>query len=201
MQVVQTQSRAQITMGGFSLVELLIVMAFLAITLGILGGSIIVVAHNYVSQRQLIEAQNNARVALDTMLRFTRMAGNNPQGITFDAIEPDPDGNTQADSIQLQGDWNPADGDVTDRYENIIFTTNNGVLYKEEPSFDTNPVEFVDSIESLTFTYRDADNVPIADPISNNGDIAFVDIELRTQVPNVPAMVFKSSATMRARRE
>ena len=71
----------QTTMRGFSLVESVIVTAVLAVMLGLLGGSIVAVQRQYVGQEQLVEAQSNVRVSLDTILRFTRMAGNDPRHI------------------------------------------------------------------------------------------------------------------------
>ena len=185
---------------GYTLVELMIVMIFTTVILGVLGGSIIAVQDQYLSQRRLMDAQNDARVALDTMLRLIRMAGNNPEDITFVAIDPDPDGNTQLDSIRLRGDWNPGDGDVTDPYEDMIITVSGGTLFKQEPS-DGGPVEFVDNVQSLAFTYREADNSDIMDLIANPGLIAFVNITLTIQVPDVPDMVFTSSAVLREREE
>ncbi len=188
------------TMRGFSLVESVIVTAVLAVMLGLLGGSIVAVQRQYVGQEQLVEAQSNVRVSLDTILRFTRMAGNDPRELDFEAIDPDPDGNNQLDSIRLRGDWNPPDGDLNDRYEDITFSTDDGVLFKREPT-DANPVEFADRIESLTFSYRDADNATIATPIASPESIVWVEIEIRTRVPDVPPMLFKSASTLRARME
>ncbi len=181
--------------------ELLTVTAVLVVVLGLVGSVMITFQRVYMSQQALIDASNNARVALDLMLRLARVAGNNPEKITFEPIHPDPDGNTQMDSIRLRGDWNPGDGDISDDYEDMIFTTSNGVLYIQRPS-DGSPVEFVDRVESLTFSYKDDAGADISssDAVADRDDIAYVDIELRTSVPDVPAMVFKSSAVVRTRR-
>lgn len=200
MRAAGTEASSVKNIKGYSLVEMMIVTMFLVVILGVLGGTIIVVQNQYLGQRQLMEAQNNARVALDTMLRLIRMAGGNPEELTFEAIDPDPDGNTVLDSIQVLSDWNPGDGDLNDRYEDMTFTVSGGTLFKEEPS-DGSPVAFVDNVQSLTFTYRDSSNSAVADPIATPEQIAFVDIELRTQVPDMPDMVFTSSAAVREREE
>lgn len=184
---------------GFSLVELMIVMSMLSVVLGLVGFAMISVQGRYLSQQSLIDAQNNAKAALGMLLRLVRVAGNNPQFITFEPIDPDPDGDTQMNTIRLRADWNPGDGILDDPYEDMIFSTSSGVLYVKQPS-DTNPVEFVDSIESLAFTYLDSDGATISDPVASKDSIAYVDIELRTQVPDVPAMVFRSSAVVQSRR-
>ncbi len=186
---------------GFSLVELLIVTAVMIVVLGMIGSLMITIQRQYMSQQALIDASNNARVVLDLMLRLARVAGNNPEEISFEPIHPDPDGNSQMDSIRLLADWNPGDGDTDDAYEDMIFSTSNGVLWIQRPS-DDEPVEFVDRVESLTFSYKDSDGADISssDAVANRDSIAYVDIELRTSVPDVPAMLFKSSAVIRSRK-
>ena len=181
--------------------ELLVVMAVLIVVLGLIGSVMITIQRLYLSQQTLIDASNNARVALDLMLRLARVAGNNPERISFEPIHPDPDGNTQMDSIRLRGDWNPGDGVLDDAYEDMIFTTSNGVLYIQRPS-DGSPVEFVDRVASLTFSYKDRTGADISssDAVANRNVIAYVDIELRTSVPDVPDMLFKSSAVIRTRK-
>lgn len=186
---------------GFSLVELLIVTAVMIVVLGMIGSLMITTQRQYMSQQALIDASNNARVGLDLMLRLARVAGNNPEEISFEPIHPDPDGNSQMDSIRLRADWNPIDGDTDDAYEDMIFSTSNGVLWIQRPS-DDEPVEFVDRVESLTFSYKDSNGADIisSDAVANRDSIAYVDIELRTSVPDVPAMLFKSSAVIRSRK-
>lgn len=186
---------------GFSLVELLIVTAVMIVVLGMIGSLMITTQRQYMSQQALIDASNNARVVLDLMLRLARVAGNNPEEISFEPIHPDPDGNSQMDSIRLRADWNPIDGDTDDAYEDMIFSTSNGVLWIQRPS-DDEPVEFVDRVESLTFSYKDSNGADIisSDAVANRDSIAYVDIELRTSVPDVPAMLFKSSAVIRSRK-
>lgn len=188
---------------GFSLVELLIVTAVMIVVLGMIGSLMITTQRQYMSQQALIDASNNARVVLDLMLRLARVAGNNPnpEDFSFEPIHPDPDGNSQMDSIRLLADWNPGDGDTDDAYEDMIFSTSNGVLWIQRPS-DDEPVEFVDRVESLTFSYKDSDGADISssDAVANRDSIAYVDIELRTSVPDVPAMLFKSSAVIRSRK-
>lgn len=186
---------------GYSLIELLIAIAVMTVVLGLIGTVMITVQSQYMSQQKLIDASNNARVALDLVLRLVRVAGNNPERISFEPIHPDPDGNSQMDSIRLRADWNPGDGDISDAYEDMIVSTSNGVLYIRRPS-DGSPVEFVDRVESLTFSYKDRDGADISssNAVANRDSIAYVDIELRTSVPDVPAILFKSSAVVRTRK-
>ena len=92
------------------MVELLVVLVILAVIMGVTVQIFSGVGRSYESQRQLIEAQHSARAALDSLVRLIRLAGNNPRSIGLQAVDPDPDGNALLDSIQIQADWNPADG-------------------------------------------------------------------------------------------
>ena len=186
---------------GFSLVELLIVLVIIGIMMGITGMITLSVQSTYVSQREQIEAQNNARTTLDVMVRLLRMAGNDPTRIGIVPLLPDPDGNSALDSIHLRSDWNPGDGDLLDPYEDIRFYVTNGILNIREPG-NTGPEEpFLENIESLTFFYFDRNNNPIdtATAIASPGSIASVDIEIRTRVPDVPPVVIRSSGSVRRR--
>ena len=185
-------------MQGFSLIELLVVTVILVIILGILGQMVVRVQRDYTSQRQLIEAQNNARTAMDTMVRLIRMAGNDPESFPgLQAIDPDPDGNSVLDSIHIQADWNPPDDDLDDGYEDVTFSTNSGTLWIKEGSGATLP--FIDSVQSMEFTYFNNTGAEITDPITNFNAIASVRIELRSQVPGSPLLVFTSQASLRSK--
>lgn len=186
------------TQAGFSLLEMLVTLAILGLLMGIVGEVTLRVQRSYAAQREMIEAQNNARTALDTLTRLARMAGNDPARIGLLPVDPDPDGNGQLDSIALRSDWNPADGDLNDPYEAIIFTVSNGLLFKQEAA-DAAPIEFLDRVESLVFLYFDSNNAPLANPTASPGLIASVDIILRTRVPGTPGREFRSSATLRIR--
>ena len=185
-------------MEGFSLAELMIVAVILTFVVGMIGSVVMIAQREYISQHALFEAQTNARAAMDLMLRLVRVAGNDPQEIGFEAIHPDPDGNHLMDSIRLRADWNPGDGALDDPYEDMIFTTSGGSLYVQRPTED-GPIEFVDSIESLSFTYTDSSGSPITHPIAARESIAFVNIELHAPVPGGSDMEFNSSAVVRTR--
>lgn len=183
---------------GFSLVELLVVLATLSVVLGMVGNMVVRTQSDYGSQRRHMEAQDNARVAMDTLVRLMRMAGNNPGSLNFQALEPDPDSNNQWDSIRIRSDWNPADGALDDRYEDVLFTISNEALYIQEAS-DPAAVPFLDNIVSLSFSYFDQDYSSIANPVVDHQRIAYAQIVLQARVPGSTPMVFSSAASVRGR--
>ena len=194
----QLHFRCHKNMRGFSLVELLIVSTVLLVVLGIISGIVQAVQRSYARERPRIEAVNNATAALDTIVRIVRMAGNNPNSIsnfpstTIPAIVPG------ANSIRIRADWNLADGVLNGPYEDVEFTVAGGVLQKQERSLAVSPdtagaVLFLENIESLSFTYRDSNNVVTA----NGNLVAFVDIVLTTRTPDGIPMTFSSSVSVR----
>ena len=195
MKTLGTLRSPQSGMRGTTAIELLMAMTILIIVFAIVYAIIVSVLGDYTTQRRLIEAQNNARVTVDTLVRLLRMAGNDPQAIGFTAIDPDPDGNSSLDSIRLRADWNPPDAALDDPFEDVVFSTNNGVLFIAEAG--NPPVEFLEDIGSLEFTYFDSDNVLITNPIADPDSIVSTSFAVQTDVPGSPPMIFTSSAQER----
>jgi len=185
---------------GITLMEFMVTVAVLSVVLGFVGALVLRVQRSYLDQREVIEAQNNARTALDTLVRLIRTSGNDPQRIGFQAMDPDPDLNRQLDSVRLRGDWNPADGALDDPYEDIAFTVAHGVLLKQEPG-DPGPSPFLEAIESLGFLYYDRNNNLLATPTLTPGQIASVDVIVQIRPPGMPVQAFRSSATIRRREQ
>lgn len=178
---------------GFSLVEMLFGLVILTLVLGILGGIVGTVNKAYVEQRPRVESLNNASAAMDAMTRLIRMAGANTEA---QAIDPGFKVNGSYNSIRIRADWNPVDGDLLDPLEDITFSTSGGILNKQEPG-DDRPVPFLESIQSLTFTYYDSGNNLISDATVNNDKIAVVRIELETFSADASPMRFTSTVQMR----
>lgn len=146
----------------------------------------------------MIQAEINARTALDTLVRLIRMAGNDPSDLGFQAIDPDPDGNTQWDSIRIRSDWNPPDGVLNGSYEDVIFTVSNGTLMIQDPG-TAPPAEFVEDIDLVSFSYFDSTGSGISDPVAQSGSIVRVDILVQAQPQNLPNLQLSSASTIRRR--
>lgn len=173
---------------GFSLVETLVVTVVLVIALGMATQIFVQGNTAYATQRAYDEARSNAAAALDMTVRLLRSA---------QTIVPDPDGNLAADSIRLVGDWNPRDGDTNDPYEDVRFTVNGGVLFKQEPA-DAAPVAFAERIASIAFTYRNGAGALLATPwTSGQNQLAFVGVTVQSTPINGLQVTMASSASVR----
>lgn len=192
----QVYPRERENMLGFSLLELLIVSTVMLVVLGIISGIVHSVQQNYARQRPRIEAVSNASAAMDTIVRTILTSGNNPNRIASFPSAGTPAIVPAANSIRIRADWNPADGDLADPFEDVEFSTADGILRKQERSLatpDAQPVPFLDNIESLNFTYLDVNGNVTA---SGNA-VAMVRIVLTTRTPDGNPMTFRSAASVR----
>jgi Tfp pilus assembly protein PilW len=175
---------------GFSLVEMLVATLVLIIAMGVAVQIFVQGNAAYVTQRDFDDARSNASAALDMTVRLLRSAT---------TIAPDPDGNLAADSVRVIADWNPKDGDTNDAYENVLFTTAGGTLFKQEPT-DGAPVAFADRVASITFTYFNSAAVAIAAPWAvNPNQLALVGVRVQTTPVNGIPVVMTSTASVRRR--
>lgn len=172
--------RPHLATAGFTLVEMLCGTVIVLVTMGLTASMLMSTQRVYGAQRERVETAQQARAAADTITRLVRMSGNNPFGIAMTPIAADPDGNNAWDSIRIQADWNPADGDLGDPYEDMTFTVGANQLFKREPA-DAAPVLFADNIQSLVFAYRDTNNNAIANPVASAAQIAFVTVTINTR--------------------
>lgn len=185
---------------GFTLVELLVVTVVVLVTMGLAAAAMLSTQRAYGAQRERIETTHQAQAAIEMIARLVRMSGNNPFGLALVPLDVDPDGNGTLDSVRVRADWNPADGDLADPYEDITFTVAGNQLFKQEPA-DAGPVLFADNIQSLAFAYRDTNNNAIANPAASVGAIAFVTITVNTQattlVQDGPPIALTTSVAVR----
>ena len=185
---------------GFTLLELLVTVVVMGVVLGIVGQILVQTQTVYLNQREMIRAQQDVRFALHTFVRLLRMSGNDPleTPIGFQAIDPDPDGNTIWDTIRIRADWNPADGDLADPDEDVRFTVNNNILLIQQAS-DASAVEFLPNISAIQFQYFDGDGNVIADPVTDNGAIARVQATVQGITATGATLQLSSQAVLRSK--
>ena len=139
---------------GFTLAELLVGLAVIGLVLAGLLSFLIQVQQSYLAGAGRVEAQQNARLALERMAREIRAAGYNPRGAGFSAIV-----NQTETSLTLQNDWN-GDGIIGGRAEVVAYLLR-GTTLRRNAGGGAQPV--VEGVERLRFVYLDAAGRPTSD--------------------------------------
>jgi len=165
--------------GGFTTAELLVAALFGMIVVATLYGFFRDQMFNLLSQETKTATLEDARGALDLIVRELSNAGSFPLPIGYPTTRPanDDDGNnckrlvladTNANSVRFQSDLN-GDGDCADEHENIIYTYNStsGTI---ERNSSTSPV--VSNVKTSGsdnfFTYYVAESTTPVTPSSTN---------------------------------
>ena len=165
---------------GFTLVEVLICLALLSILFGTIYRSFSSVNRSCTKENVKAGVQQKARIGIDLMARDIRLAGLDPLA---EANAGCISAGTNTTSIQFTADLN-YDGDIIDPFENITYNLNGDRLEQTSDlvtgiSVDT----LLDNVTALTFTYLDASDTALAEPIPVD-QIASVLISLTVQRPS-----------------
>jgi prepilin-type N-terminal cleavage/methylation domain-containing protein len=147
---------------GFTLVELLVSLAILSILFGTIYRTFDIFNRSYTSENVKAGVQQKTRIGIDLMARDIRLVGLDPLGSANAGFNP---ANTNATSIQFTADLN-YDGDLNDPFEDIRYALN-GNLLQLSSDLGTGMVAatLLDNVTGLTFTYLDATDAPLAEPI------------------------------------
>jgi len=176
------RARAALTgVGGFTLAELLVVTAILAMILAGLVGLLRVGGQGALRGSHQVEAQQNARVAMARLVQEVRAAGLDPQGKAFPAIST-----ANPSGLTLQNDWN-GNGTIEpgitvtvngiSRGEQVTYALSGTTLTRQESAVDSAPVALAAGVEQLLLQYLDKDGNTTAVP----ANIRTVLITLRTR--------------------
>jgi type IV pilus assembly protein PilW len=159
---------------GFTLVEMLISIAILSILFGTIYRTFDIFSRSYTKENVKAGVQQKTRIGIDLMARDIRLAGLDPLGSANAGFNP---ANTNSTSIQFSTDLN-YDGDP---FEDIRYALN-GNLIQQTCDLGTGSVTatLLDNVTGLTFTYLDATDTPLAEPIPTD-QIRTVLISLTTQ--------------------
>jgi type IV pilus assembly protein PilW len=162
---------------GFTLVEMLISIAILSILFGTIYRTFDIFSRSYTKENVKAGVQQKTRIGIDLMARDIRLAGLDPLGSANAGFNP---ANTNSTSIQFSTDLN-YDGDLNDPFEDIRYALN-GNLIQQTCDLGTGSVTatLLDNVTGLTFTYLDATDTPLAEPIPTD-QIRTVLISLTTQ--------------------
>ncbi len=148
---------------GFTLIEFMIAATLTTIVLG----STIMLATQmqqaYGTQLDDAAVEQEARYALEWIARDLRSAGSDPYDIIADEMEIWLDPNAGADtndSVRVQADINPPDGDILDERENVTIAldpVNNVITRLDANAADLTALAMTETIfTDLSFTFLNA---------------------------------------------
>jgi|SRR5687767_5653812 prepilin-type N-terminal cleavage/methylation domain-containing protein len=149
---------------GFTLVELLVASLVMTLVLGSAVGLATSIQQGYQSELDGAAVEQEARYALDWIARDLRSAGSNPYAVAGQFLVLDPNGGADAsDSVRVQADINPPDGDIADPGEDLTITLNpitgvNAAITRQDINgADPAQLPLTETIfTDLQFTYLDA---------------------------------------------
>lgn len=179
---------------GFTLVELMVAMAIATIVLASIYAAFNAQMRRYTTEQQVVEMQQNIRAAMYLLKKDIRLAGYSP-------ADPPADAGFVADFVSF-GSPHDGSGAITDASDIALTMDSNGngaidsgssfelIAYRHDPvnmwleRYDAATGTWqrvAEKIESVTFTYRRADDSVMATPVtgSNLQDIRSVGIDIQ----------------------
>jgi type IV pilus assembly protein PilW len=165
---------------GFTLTELLVVMAMTGIIMAAVYSTYKSQQDSYVVQEQVVEMQQNLRAALFLLAKDLMAAGFNPaknpsiEGFLPEIPDdnPTPETSTSATSLAMTADLD-MDGSINtdDHTEQLAYRFNAGSLTLEKFMYDSgawNWQTVADNIEGINFVYLDGDGNPLDPSTATN---------------------------------
>ena len=157
-------SRQLATEGGFTLTEVMISALVMTLVLGSAVGLSMQIQQAYSTQLEDEAVEQEAWYALDWIARDLRSAASDPYNVipVHQRIWIDPNGGDDPhDSIRIQADVNPADGDITDPGEDVTIALDaaSRVITRRDAN-GTSPAALAMTdavITGLQFSWLDAD--------------------------------------------
>jgi type IV pilus assembly protein PilW len=147
---------------GFTVIEVLMVMAIMSITLGTIYKSFEQLNRSYTTENVKAGVQQGARIAVEFMVQDIRMAGLDPLGTAHAGFSPDLAGQLPTTNwIEFTADAN-FDGEIkeTDDFEKIKYRLNGNKLMQKNHQGEE---VMLDNVTNLTFTYLNAEDLTTTD--------------------------------------
>lgn len=149
--LIKKHARGLRSSAGFTMVEMLMVLAIMSIAFGTIYKSFEHLNRSSTTENVKAGVQQSVRIAVDFMVQDIRLAGLNPlgtPGIGLQAIAPD--------SIRFTMDAN-FDGDDDDTFEDLTYAFNSGNGRLMQTNHLGEEV-LIDNVTRLNFTYLDTDD-------------------------------------------
>jgi prepilin-type N-terminal cleavage/methylation domain-containing protein len=189
---------------GFSLAELAVAIAVIAVILSGLLTLQVTGQETYLTGSNQVESQESGRLALQRMITEIRGAGNDPTHATsgspplWTKITA-----ASASGFTINNDWS-GDGAInnaasytvngTARGEQVTYSVNGSQLQRQESAIDNAPQVVIDGVDNVTFTYYDSTHTGacptcgvITNPAANASSIVTIGISLRTRPIDQPS--------------
>jgi type IV pilus assembly protein PilW len=142
---------------GFTLVEVLIVIAILSIVMGVAVTSFDNISRFFTRENVKSEAQKKTRFGMETMIQDIQLAGLNPRGVAGGGVQA-----AAATSIRLAADLN-FDGDFSGPFETVTYALV-GADLQQTNHLGTETL--VENVSSFRLTYFNAAGTELAEPIT-----------------------------------
>jgi len=165
---------------GFSMIELLIVIAILAILFTFMYKGFERLNRYYTAENVKASTQQNARIGVEMMVQDIRLAGLNPRGTAGARVVA-----ATPTSFQFTADLNlngVIDYTITPPFEDITYALN-GTRLQQTSQLGTETL--LEDVNTLAFTYLDDTGtaIPAADLATRRADIRTVGITLTVNRP------------------
>jgi type IV pilus assembly protein PilW len=163
---------------GFTIIEVMMVIAILSITFGTIYKSFEQLNRSYTKENVKAGIQQGVRIAVEFMVQDIRMAGLDPLGTGTPGLSADLIGHLPTSNfIAFTADVNfDGDVDIGDTFENIRYELDGSQL-KQTNHIGTEVM--LDNVTNLTFTYLNSED----QTTSNIDDIRSVIISLTMEKP------------------
>ncbi|MCU0559150.1 MAG: prepilin-type N-terminal cleavage/methylation domain-containing protein [Desulfobacterales bacterium] len=150
---------------GFSMVEMLLVLATVAILFGAVYAGFDRLSRSYTAENVKAGSQQSVRNAVEMMVQDIRLAGLNPLRTAAAGILE-----ATGTRLHFTADAN-FDGDVADEFEEITYELNGSAL-RQTNHLGTEVL--LEDVAALSFRYFDGGDVQIPFPIDDTAELAAI---------------------------
>jgi type IV pilus assembly protein PilW len=169
---------------GFTLMELLVSMSIGLVVLAAVAKTFTVQSRQNSAEEQISQMQQNARAALDLMVREIQMAKYNPAGSAFSSAYGVTYSSSQLE-IKADVDGNGSIDTSSGSVEDIIYAYDSTNLQITRKLGSGGAEIVADNVAAFTFSYYDANGAAVSSSV-NSGNIrkVTVNITARTARPD-----------------
>jgi type IV pilus assembly protein PilW len=165
---------------GFTLVEVVLALAFSTVTIGVIYHLYLSQVKNQAVRENILDMQQQARAALDLVSRELKIAGFDPRGVNRDALKGNDFFGVTADSneLRIKADLN-GNGVPTDSNESIVFSHDRVTMtLRRNTGGGRQPLG--ENIEAFSMRYFDSEGIVTA----HSENIRQVEVSITARTEN-----------------